>query len=187
MREIHSALLPLAKLKRRDAFDTFVSEFQARTIVGSHTSYVAILDNIALVFSPTDDWNKVALSKLGNNFPHAPNIKLQMMAPDFNVFKAPVYKFLTDETHSDYRRLQTLANKLQPDEFFDAKRVHTLMNRSRNSFVFNCARILKCILTELPSYPKHEFYFDLQPSNIAVGQKGELLAYDLFDIERRGK
>lgn len=185
MNEVRQVLRTVEDYNRWDAFNAFQHYFQAFTVVGSHTSFVAILDDTAFIFAPPDDWNKIALSKLDKDFPHAPDIQLLQMAIEYNVFQSPVYEFLSDDTHSDFRRLQRFVDKLEPDELFVPSRIHALMKRSKNHFLFSCSRILKHVISNLPVYPEYEFYFDVQPRNIAIGSQGELLAYDLFNIERK--
>lgn len=185
MNEVRHVLRTVEGCNRWDAFNTFQRYFQAFTVVGSHTSFIALLDDTAFIFAPPDDWNKIALSTLESGFPHAPDITLIQMSVEYNVFQAPVYEFLSDDNHSDFRRLQRFVDRLEPDDLFVPSRIHKLMKRSRNQFLFSCSRILNHVINSLPVFPEYEFYFDVQPRNIAIGSQGELLAYDLFNIERK--
>lgn len=185
MSEVDNVLSIVEGLSRWDAFSTFQNYFDAKTVVGSHASYVAILDDTAFIFAPPDDWNKIALSKLNNGFPHAPDITLIQASVEYNVFQAPVYEFLSDDKNSDFRRLQRFVDSLEPDDLFVPERIYALMKRSKNQFLFSCSRILNHVIRNLPVHLEYEFYFDVQPRNIAIGTQGELLAYDLFNIERK--
>jgi hypothetical protein len=184
MNEVRQVLRTVEDCNRWDAFNTFQQYFQAFTVVGSHSSYVAILDDTTFIFAPPDDWNKIALSKLDSDFPHAPDINLIQMSIEYNVFQAPVYEFLGDDTHGDFRRLQRFVDNLEPDDLFVPARIYARMKRSKNQFLFSCSRILKHVIRTLPAHSEYEFYFDVQPRNIAIGKRGELLAYDLFNIEK---
>lgn len=187
MKEVAHVLRTVQGFNRVDAFNTFQHHFQAFTVVGSHTSLVATLDDTAFIFTPPDDWNKLALSMLDNGLPHAPDINLIQMSVDYNVFQAPVYEFLDNDAHSDFCMLQRFVDNLEPDDLFVPARIYARMKRSKNHFLFSCSRILNHIIRTLPVLTEYEFYFDVQPRNIAIGKQGELLAYDLFNIERKTK